>query len=202
MGLGIRGWRRVGLGLCKVGGVGSRSNSAPWILCSAVRTSSNFCYFIWWWHTEPDEGWTFAHVWAHLKAWITVNSCGTNEHHLHCHEAESHLLCFTLSLKPRIWNNTQNICFFIESLDKILHMYFLLSIIFDPLGLYSENMKLNFIQSLKLSKNMQFAADADISMMKFWCLWCNHWDLYNSAADTDIQLYKYQSLLYISNNLS
>ncbi len=38
MGLGIRGWRRVGLGLCKVGGVGSRSNSAPWILCSAVRT--------------------------------------------------------------------------------------------------------------------------------------------------------------------
>ncbi len=23
MGLGIRGWRRVGLGLCKVGGVGS-----------------------------------------------------------------------------------------------------------------------------------------------------------------------------------
>ncbi len=40
MGLGIRGWRRVGLGLCKVGGVGSRSNSAPWILCSAVRTIS------------------------------------------------------------------------------------------------------------------------------------------------------------------
>ncbi len=40
MGLGIRGWRRVGLCLCKVGGVGSRSNSAPWILCSAVRTIS------------------------------------------------------------------------------------------------------------------------------------------------------------------
>ncbi len=40
MGLGIRGWRRVGLGLCKVGGVGSRSNSSPWILCSAVRTIS------------------------------------------------------------------------------------------------------------------------------------------------------------------
>ncbi len=40
MGLGIRGWRRVGLGLCKVGGVGPRSNSAPWILCSAVRTIS------------------------------------------------------------------------------------------------------------------------------------------------------------------
>ncbi len=35
MGLGIRGWRRVGLGICKVGGVGSRSNHAPWILCSA-----------------------------------------------------------------------------------------------------------------------------------------------------------------------
>ncbi len=43
MGLGIRGWRRVGLGLCKVGGVGSRSNSAPWILCSAVRTISKSC---------------------------------------------------------------------------------------------------------------------------------------------------------------
>ncbi len=41
MGLGIRGWRRVGLGLCKVGGVGPRSNSAPWILCSAVRTISH-----------------------------------------------------------------------------------------------------------------------------------------------------------------
>ncbi len=27
MGLAIRGWRRVGLGLCKVGGVGSRSRS-------------------------------------------------------------------------------------------------------------------------------------------------------------------------------
>ncbi len=36
-----RGWRQVGLGLCKVGGVGSRSNSTPWILCSAVRTISN-----------------------------------------------------------------------------------------------------------------------------------------------------------------
>ncbi len=46
MGLGIRGWRRVGLGLCKVGGVGSRSNSAPWILCSAVRTISDFCLLI------------------------------------------------------------------------------------------------------------------------------------------------------------
>ncbi len=40
MGLGIRGWRRVGLGICKVGGVGSRYNHAPWILCSAVRTIS------------------------------------------------------------------------------------------------------------------------------------------------------------------
>ncbi len=42
MGLGIRGWRRVGLGLCKVGGVGSGFNRAPWILCSAVRTISMF----------------------------------------------------------------------------------------------------------------------------------------------------------------
>ncbi len=28
----FRGWRRVGLGICKVGGVGSGSNLAPWIL--------------------------------------------------------------------------------------------------------------------------------------------------------------------------
>ncbi len=42
MGLGIRGWRQVGLGICKVGGVGSRSNHAPWILCSAVSTISSF----------------------------------------------------------------------------------------------------------------------------------------------------------------
>ncbi len=34
------GWRRVGLGICKVGGVGSRSNHTSWILCSAVRTIS------------------------------------------------------------------------------------------------------------------------------------------------------------------
>ncbi len=30
----------IGLGLCKVGGVGFRSNRAPSILCSAVRTIS------------------------------------------------------------------------------------------------------------------------------------------------------------------
>ncbi len=41
MGLGIRGWRRVGLGICKEGGVGSGSNLAPWILCSTVRTISD-----------------------------------------------------------------------------------------------------------------------------------------------------------------
>ncbi len=40
MGLGIRGWRWVGLGISKVGGVGSVSNHAAWILCSAVRTIS------------------------------------------------------------------------------------------------------------------------------------------------------------------
>ncbi len=28
------------LGICKVGGVGSGSNLAPWMLCSAVRTIS------------------------------------------------------------------------------------------------------------------------------------------------------------------
>ncbi len=39
MGLGIRGGG-VGLGICKVGGVGSGSNLIPWILCSAVRTIS------------------------------------------------------------------------------------------------------------------------------------------------------------------
>jgi len=33
---------RVGLGLCKVGGVGSGSDSSTWILCSAVRTISMF----------------------------------------------------------------------------------------------------------------------------------------------------------------
>ncbi len=33
-----QGWRQVGLGECKVGGVGSRSNHASWTLCSAVRT--------------------------------------------------------------------------------------------------------------------------------------------------------------------
>ncbi len=44
MGLGIRGWRLVGLGICKVGGVGSGSNHAPWILCSAARHSSMFLF--------------------------------------------------------------------------------------------------------------------------------------------------------------
>jgi len=40
VGLGIRGWSWVGLGICKVGGVGSGSDSSPWISCSAVRTIS------------------------------------------------------------------------------------------------------------------------------------------------------------------
>ncbi len=52
MGLGIRGWRRVGLGKCKVGGVGSRSNHTPWILCSAVRTS-RILYSLYHIHTPP-----------------------------------------------------------------------------------------------------------------------------------------------------
>ncbi len=30
------------LGTCQVGGVGSRSNHAPWILCSVVRTISTY----------------------------------------------------------------------------------------------------------------------------------------------------------------
>jgi len=40
VGLGIRGPRWLGLGICKVGGVGSGSNSSSWISCSAVRTIS------------------------------------------------------------------------------------------------------------------------------------------------------------------
>ncbi len=40
VGFWIRGWRRVGLGIFKVGGVGSGSNLTPWILCYAVRTIS------------------------------------------------------------------------------------------------------------------------------------------------------------------
>ncbi len=62
--LGIRGWIRVGLGveiggfrnqgvdtgrfryICKVGGVGSGSNLAPWIFCSAVRTISNMMHLL------------------------------------------------------------------------------------------------------------------------------------------------------------
>ncbi len=41
----IRGWRRVGLGICKVGVVRSGSNLAPWITCSAVRTISKAVKF-------------------------------------------------------------------------------------------------------------------------------------------------------------
>ncbi len=37
-----RGWRWVGLGECKVGGVESRSDHTPWILCSVVRTISHY----------------------------------------------------------------------------------------------------------------------------------------------------------------
>ncbi len=70
---------------------------------------------------------------------------------------------------------------------------------------YSENMEekqLSFIQELKLSKNMNL-----LQMLIF--LWwdpdacnVNQWYLYNSAADTDIKWSKYQSSLYISNNMS
>ncbi len=35
----MRGWRCVGLGICKVGGVGSGSHHAPWILWAAARRS-------------------------------------------------------------------------------------------------------------------------------------------------------------------
>jgi len=53
VGLGIRGWRWVGLGICKVGGVGSGSNSSPWISCSAVRML---------------EEWSLTHVnWNHAQ---------------------------------------------------------------------------------------------------------------------------------------
>jgi len=40
VGLGIKGWSWVGLGICKVGGVGSGSDSSPCISCSAVRNIS------------------------------------------------------------------------------------------------------------------------------------------------------------------
>jgi len=36
LGLGIRGRSWVGLGVCKVGGVRSGSDSSPWISCSAI----------------------------------------------------------------------------------------------------------------------------------------------------------------------
>ncbi len=41
MGLGIRGWRRVGLGKCKVGGVGSRIQPRPLdlVFCSENHLS-------------------------------------------------------------------------------------------------------------------------------------------------------------------
>ncbi len=41
VGLGIRGWRWVSLGICKVGRVGSESNHAPCILRDAARRSSH-----------------------------------------------------------------------------------------------------------------------------------------------------------------
>ncbi len=53
--LGIRGWRPVGLGIFKVGGVGSGSNLAPWILCSAVRAISKF------WAYPSIGGWSGPH---------------------------------------------------------------------------------------------------------------------------------------------
>ncbi len=56
---------------------------------------------------------------------------------------------------------------------------------------------------------MQFCADADIFMATHlrklrnsYACNVNQWYFYNSTADTDIQLYKYQSSLYISNNMS
>ncbi len=56
--LGIRGWRPVGLGIFKVGGVGSGSNLAPWILCSAVRAISKILGIseYWWveWTSSPS----------------------------------------------------------------------------------------------------------------------------------------------------
>ncbi len=71
MGLGIRGWRRVDLGICKVGGVGYGSHLALWILCSAVRTISfsretaNSDYL-------PAKSVT---VWVLLKICLSTNQC-------------------------------------------------------------------------------------------------------------------------------
>ncbi len=69
-----------------------------------------------------------------------------------------------------------------------------------PVSLYAnmEEQRLSFIKRLKLSKNNQFGANADIYMHKKW--WnsaacdVNQWDLYNSRADTDIKWSKYLSL--------
>ncbi len=48
----------------------------------------------------------------------------------------------------------KNVCIYVLA-------YFVSSVIFDPPGFYGKK-RLNFIQRLKLSKNMHFDADADI----------------------------------------
>ncbi len=77
---------------------------------------------------------------------------------------------------------------FIEPLDKfyknpikiisyVFFMYYLfLSVIFDyqdfmaHMVWYSENMEEKLLTFIRRLNNMQFAADSDIYMMKFWCL--------------------------------
>ncbi len=63
-----------------------------------------------------------------------------------------------------------------------MYLFIYFSIIFENQAFmahevwYGENMEektAKFFQTLKLSKkNMHFGADADISIMKFCCLWC------------------------------
>ncbi len=62
-----------------------------------------------------------------------------------------------------------------------------------------EEKQLNNIQRLKLSKNVQFDADADIYDQNSDACDVNQLDLYHSTADIHIKWY--QSSLYISNNM-
>ncbi len=75
-------------------------------------------------------------------------------------------------------------------------MCFLFSIIFDHQAFmahivwYSENMEektAQFYSETQTEQKYEFAADADISMMKFWACDVYQWDLYNSTSDTNIK---------------
>ncbi len=67
---------------------------------------------------------------------------------------------------------------------------------------YSENMELSFIQRLIMSRNMNVLQMLIFKLCNSDGSNLNELNLYNSAADTDIKRSKYQSSLYISNNMS